>query len=314
VLEAGLEIARRAVKRNAAPRTPARLFVQIPAYRDSELAFTLLDLFAKAADPDLLRVVVLWQRGPHESLPPRVRRLPGLELIEVPHAASRGCNWARSLLQKQWRGEPYTLLLDSHHRFVQGWDEKALEMYHALVAKGIRRPLLTAYLPPYRPETEPYGRKRAPYKIYPLEWQNGMLLRLTSYPIPFWRRLNEPIPATFVSLHFLFADGAFNRDVPFDPHTYFVGDEVAMSVRCFTNGFELFHPHKILGWHCYDRGSRVTHWTDHYEWFEQNARSLKRLRRLFRGRLHGRHGIGANRTVSDYEERMQLELVRQVAP
>lgn len=293
-------------------RKPARLYVQIPAYRDTELAATLLDLFAKADDPEQLRVVVLWQRGPGESLPPRVRRLPGLELIEVPHTESRGCNWARSLLQKEWRGEPYTLLLDSHHRFVRGWEAKALEMYHSLVAKGVRRPLLTGYLPPYTPETEPHGRKRAPYKIYPLEWQNGMLLRLTSYPIPFWRQLSAPIPATFVSLHFLFTDGAFNRDVPFDPATYFVGDEVAMSVRCFTNGFELYHPHKILGWHCYDRRSRTTHWTDHYEWFEQNAKSLERLRRLFRGRLRGRHGVGASRSVADYEERMQVDLVREV--
>lgn len=292
----------------------AQLFVQVPAYRDSELASTLTDIFDKAAKPGSLRVTVLWQRGPRETLPARVRRLPGLELIDVPHTQSRGCNWARSLLQKQWRGEPYTLLIDSHHRFVNGWDELSLGMYNTLLDNGVQRPLLTAYLPPYNPDTDPRGRKRVPYKIYPLEWQKDILLRLTSYPIPFWRRLRAPIPANFVSLHFLFTDGAFNRDIPFDPSTYFVGDEVAMSVRAFTNGFSLFHPHKVIGWHCYDRSSRVTHWDDHDEWVALNERSLARLRRLFGGHLRGRFGSGHWRPVSDYESHVQLRLIRTAAP
>ena len=291
-------------------RTSRRIFVQIPAYRDTELGATLLDLFAKASNPDQLRVVVLWQRGPRESLPARVRALKGLELIEVPHTESRGCNWARSLLQKQWQGEPLTLLMDSHHRFVTGWDEKATEMHARLQRQGVRRPMLTGYLPPYSPATEPYGRKRAPFKIYPLEWQQGMLLRVTSYPIPFWRQLDEPVPTDFVSLHFVFTDGAFNRDVLFDPQTYFVGDEVAMTLRAFSHGFDLYHPHRILGWHCYDRSSRTTHWHDHSEWFEQNARSLERLRRLFRGKLRGRYGVGSQRSVRQYEARTQLRLLK----
>jgi hypothetical protein len=295
---------------NVEESASGRIFVQIPAYRDTELEATLLDMFDKAKHPERLRVVVLWQRAPRERLSPRVRKLPGLELIEVPHTQSRGCNWARSLLQKQWRGEPLSLLLDSHHRFVADWEAKASQMYAGLLARGVRRPMLTGYLPPYTPETEPRGRKRAPFKIYPLEWQRGMLLRLTSYPIPFWQELEAPVSADFLSLHFVFTDGAFNRDVPFDAQTYFVGDEVAMTLRAFCHGFDLFHPHRVLGWHCYDRSSRTTHWHDHSEWFEQNARSLDRLRRLFRGQLRGRHGIGAERSVRQYEAKTQLELLR----
>ena len=36
----------------------SKIFVAIPAYRDQELAATLLDLFAKANSPEDLRVVV----------------------------------------------------------------------------------------------------------------------------------------------------------------------------------------------------------------------------------------------------------------
>ena len=124
-----------------------RIYVQIPAYRDAELPATLCDLYAKASDPDRLRVCVVWQHAPDERLGPRIRALKRLEIVDVPFDRSRGCNWARGLLQRRWRGEPYTLFLDSHHRFVRGWDRTLVRMFEALRRRGVAKPILTAYLP-----------------------------------------------------------------------------------------------------------------------------------------------------------------------
>ena len=112
------------------------LYVQIPAYRDRELVPTLRDLYARASRPGRLRVRVMWQRSADEVLPDDVRALPRLEIDEVSAATSEGCNWARLRLQESWAGERYTLLLDSHHRFVDGWDDLALEMVEQLRAAG----------------------------------------------------------------------------------------------------------------------------------------------------------------------------------
>jgi UDP-N-acetylglucosamine (GlcNAc):hydroxyproline polypeptide GlcNAc-transferase len=297
----------------ARQRQSPRIFVQIPAYRDSELARTLLDMFDKAAHWDLLRIVVFWQKADGEVLPSKVRRLRNVEIVEVPYEKSRGCNWARNCLQERWQGEPYTLLLDSHHRFAANWDRTTVEIYEGLIEKGVHRPMLTAYLPSYLPEADPYGRKKKPCKIYPLSRQEGMLVRVTSYPIPYWRKLQGPIDADFACLHFLFADGAFNRDIRFDPDLYFVGDEVSISVRAYTHGYDLFHPHVIVGWHCYDRDSRVTHWTDHADWHSQHQRSMRRLHKLFSGKLHGSYGLGKCRTIREYEDRILVGLVEQRA-
>ena len=285
---------------------PPRIFVQIPAYRDSELASTLWSLYAKARHPERLRVCVAWQHAPEETLPEAVRALPNLEILDIPHERSRGCNWARRKLQRRWRGEPYTLLLDSHQRFVSEWDALTLAMYRGLRRRGVARPIITAYLPAYDPRREPGGRRKRPYKIYPFEREGGLLLRLTSYPIPSWTALREPIPAAFASLHFLFTAGQFNRDVPFDPEIYFFGDEVLTGLRAFTRGYDLFHPHVIVGWHCYDRATRLGHWHDHPRWHEQNRRSLAKLARLFRrGDSHAR----GRRTVADYEEHIMTKLI-----
>lgn len=289
----------------------AEMYVQIPAYRDQELGPTLLDLYAKANHPERLRVGVVWQHDDVERLPQAVYLLPGLELLKIPYSQSHGCNWARSELQQRWSGEPYTLLLDSHHRFARGWDEQVITMYEQLRREGVPKPLVTAYLPAYNPAREPGARRKRPYKIYPYGREDGLLTRLTSYPLPFWNRLSQPVEADFVSLHFLFAAGTFNREVPLDPQVYFFGDEVVTSVRAYTAGYDLFHPHRVLGWHSYDRSARVPHWEDHAQWFEQHQQSLAHIRQVFVGHIHGSYGLGDRRGIDQYEERIMTRLVEE---
>lgn len=287
-----------------------RIFVQIPAYRDSELGATVRDLVTKACDPASLRIAILWQRGPDDELDLGSGKGAELEIVEISHADSRGCNWARHQLQKRWRGEPFTLILDSHHRFTTGWDYKLLDAYDTLIRQGVEKPIVTAYLPPYNPLTDPYGRRKRPLKIYPYERSDGLLLRLIGRPILTARRLNGPIPGEFVSLHCLFAGGDFNREVPFDPHCYFFGDEVAVSLRAFTHGYDIYHPHEVVGWHCYERAYRVTHWEDHADWASSEAASLRRLRRLLSGRPLREYGRGPRRGLREFEDRLMLKLCR----
>jgi hypothetical protein len=285
-----------------------RIFVQIPAYRDPELGPTLRDLFAKALRPEALRVAVLWQRAPEESLPAGLLARPGLEVVDVPHTQSRGCNWARHQLQQLWRGEAYTLILDSHHRFVRHWDQRLIDAHDALVARGIGKPIVTAYLPPYEPQGDARRRARTPLKIYPFERADGLLLRLIGRPILGWRTKTAPVPGEFVSLHCLFATGDFNREIPFDPHCYFFGDEVGTSLRAFTAGWDIFHPHRVIGWHCYDRGYRPTHWDDHASWSDLEKASLARLRKLLSGRSVDGYGAGEARSLREFEDRVMLKL------
>lgn len=286
-----------------------KIYVQVPAYRDRELEKTLLDLYAKAQVLERLRVRVFWQRAAEDELSDRVRALPGLEIVDVPHTESRGCNWARNLLQQEWRGERYTLMIDSHHRFVRGWDSLTIDLFEGLRARGVAKPVLTTYLPAYEPAREPGGRKRQPYRIHPYTREAGVLTRLISHPIPLWTSLRTPVEADFASLHFLFADGAFNDEVRFDPDIYFFGDEVLTGLRAFTSGYDLFHPHVILGWHSYNRSTRVPHWDDHSLWYRQHERSLTKLRAIFSGSWDGAYGLGNLRTVRDYEDYTMTPLI-----
>lgn len=285
-----------------------RLFVQMPAYRDPELSTTLRELYACADHPSEIRTRVLWQRG-EESLDPDVLALANLEIVETPYVDSKGSNWARSRLQQAWDGEPYTLFLDSHHRFSRGWDTSALEMYESCRRKS-EKPILTGYLPAYDPQTDPAGWKNEPTKLYPHEREDGVLVRVTSYPIPFWESEPEPVHGVFVSLHFLFAEGSLNADIQLDPDIYYLRDEVVTSVQAFTWGYDVYHPHRVIGWHCYDRRSRVPHWVERSDWYLNQDATLYKMRRHFTDQSSAPAGYyGIARTVRDFERLAMIPLV-----
>lgn len=286
-----------------------KIYIQIPAYRDTELGPTLIDLIEKAEEPDALRVGVLWQRAEGDTLPEGVRTNPNVEILELPYQESKGCNWARRELQARWRGEPYTLFLDSHHRFIPDWDRHLIEMYEGLRRDGAPKPFITAYLPPYTPHEAPGIRAAEPLQIRGRSRERGMLIYLTAYEIPRWRSLEKPIPAKFASLHFVFTWGAFNREIVMDDQIYFFGDEVVLALRAYTHGYDLFHPHYVLGWHLYDRtATRSTHWDDHSDHAERNERSCDRLRDIFLG--IDDEVMGRSRTLEEYEHMICDKLLR----
>jgi hypothetical protein len=226
----------------------------------------------------------------------------------VPATESGGCNWARRRCQERWAGEPYTLLLDSHHRFALGWDEMLLGMHTQLRQDGVDKPLLTAYLPAYDPVRDPRGRQHQPLRISARGREEGILTQLCGHPIPRWNLLTTPVPARFLSLHLVFVAGAFNAEIIVDPTAYFAGDEVLMGLRAFSAGYDLYHPHRVVGWHCYDRGRRTAHWDDHPGWRHQHQRSLAMMRHVYCGTMT----VGIcepSRTVADYEAHIGASLV-----
>jgi hypothetical protein len=96
-------------------------------------------------------------------------------------------------------------------------------------------------------------------------------------------------------------------DVPHDPELYFHGEEINITVRAFTHGYDLFHPHRTVVWHEYSRESRRKHWDDHPDWYLSNTRSHRRLRKFLgmegaeEPEHFGRFALGTSRTLQDYE-------------
>jgi hypothetical protein len=291
-------------------KTYPRIFVQLAAYRDPQLVPTVEGLLRTAKHPARLRIGICQQFHPSDKFAGVDQYKPDrrFRILEVPASRSRGDCWARSLVQRLFRGEEYTLQIDAHMRFAEHWDYTLICLLQDLRKKGFPKPMLTGYVPAF----EPAKPSRQPENEPPLQMifdrfsPEGAVLCKAEI-IPGWRRLQCPVSARFFSAGFCFTLGRFCVEVPYDPQLYFYGEEISMTVRAFTHGYDLFHVHKTVLWHYYERKHVAKHWDDHGNWHIRDDASLQRMRQLLgvdREKTNGgfgRCGLGTARTLKEYE-------------
>lgn len=291
--------------------TDQTIFIQIAAYRDPQLVPTVLDCIANATDSTRLHFCIAWQHSEDEKID-EIKSLPNVEIIDIPYLESHGACWARNQIQQRYKGETFTLQLDSHHRFVPGWDTICIEMHDQLKGMGVAKPVLTTYASAFNPDTYPAGRTEVPYRLtFDRFIPEGAVFFLPA-TMDNWKSLTAPEPGRFYSGHFCFAPGSFAVEVQHDPNYYFHGEEISIAVRAYTHGYDLFHPHKMILWHEFTRMGRSKHWDDHNKvpvpWSQRNNDSHLRNRCLFSmdGLKYesvdwGKYGFGKERTLRDYE-------------
>ena len=100
------------------------IFVQIASYRDPELQWTLKDLFEKAKRPENIFVGICHQYDMKGDEDKHLFEIPfshpeQLRIDNVDYRESQGCCWARNRVQKLWKGEKYTFIIDAHTWFVK---------------------------------------------------------------------------------------------------------------------------------------------------------------------------------------------------
>ncbi|HVV48445.1 MAG TPA: GlcNAc-transferase family protein, partial [Polyangia bacterium] len=288
-----------------------RIFVRVAAYRDRECQWTVRDLFAKAAHPERVFVGVCWQYLPAVDPPtfPIASYADHVRFTRVLVGDSGGVCWARHETEKLWRGEEYTLQVDSHSRFVRDWDRLALEELEACPSE---RPVLSSTPAPYTPPAQLFEAALPTVRRADCFAPDGCLRLRGEY---LDRAPPGPLPAAFVAAGFVFSPSEVLEEVPYDPALYFSQEEPAYGLRLYTHGWDLFSPGRHLVYHYYrpgpeDRGPTPypagLHWEDHRDWGERNDRARLRFDRLVgRERPDGdgadRFGLGRARTLADYE-------------
>jgi hypothetical protein len=203
-----------------------------------------------------------------------------------------------------WDGEDYFLQLDSHHRFVADWDAKLIKH---MSRTGSIKPILTTYGTPYTPGDEEFLDPEPMQMNFDYFTPQAIALFRPGY-ITNWQRLNRPLRARFISAHFLFTIGDFVKEVPYDPELYFIGEEISLTIRAYTHGYDLFHPPEPILWHEYTRSYRTKHWTDHVkqqgvevEWHQRDGPSVEKVQQFLAAPTIGPFACGTVRTFAEYE-------------
>ena len=300
-----------------------KIFVQIASYRDPELVPTIKDCIAKAKHPERLTFGICWQHSEEDEWDnlDEFKDDSTFTIMDVPWNESQGLCWARHHIQKMWKGEQYTMQIDSHHRFLQDWDEKLIEM---MELTGSPKPIITTYAGMYDPKENKLLNEE-PYKMVGNKFTSGGTILFYPHRIENYKELTKPIPARFVSGHFFFTYGIHCEEYKYDPQLYFAGDEISLSIRSFTLGYDLFHPHYTVVWHEYTREGRVKHWDDFQKknedkiektFGELDAISKKRLRQMLQeednGTDIGEYGLGTVRTHREYEDYAGIDFANRI--
>ncbi len=275
------------------------IFIQIASYCDPELLPTIRNALAQAVHPEKLSFGICFQQSAESPEYKELICIPNCRVIQIEPENSKGACWARMLTQSLWQGEEYTLQIDSHMRFADGWDEMAINMLKACGERAV----LTAYCDEYVPAKPPKEHWTAYTLAAHLFSYYGALLLCCGVRIE-----NAPCPVqgAFWSAHFSFSKGKFIEDVPYDPNLYFHGEEISIAVRAWTKGYNIFYPNRAVCCHHYNRIGRSLHWTDNSTWYTRDVLSTQRMRRLLGvekgGEDFGKYGLGTERTLAQYEK------------
>lgn len=287
-----------------------KIFVELASYRDPQLTITIDDMLEKADNPEMFNFGICWQYDETEDINIYDDK-PNFRIRKHHYTESQGLGWARAITNELYDGEDLVLQLDSHHRFLKGWDTMMLEDFFQ--AKQVsEKPVLTTYLTPFEPQQTKY--EELPCLMSQYEFSSDKLLMSRPHHIMDYKQRKNVIRARTISGHFFLADGKFVNEIPYDPDIYFGGytEETTLSVRAFTYGYDFFSPYRQYIWHEYTRNNRPKHWEDHglesktkKTSGERDIYARKKTRQLFgqedNGIVMGKFDLGIVRSLHDYE-------------
>jgi glycosyltransferase involved in cell wall biosynthesis len=289
------------------------IFIHLPAYRDPELVPTIKDALKNAKYPKRIHFGICRQYHPDDKFDD-LTEFKGdkrFNIYECLYTEAKGLPWARAVINEQLMGkQDYILQLDSHHRFAQDWDMTLIEMHNQREKQGYK-PILAAYLPLYTPFNDPEGRSMEPWQQqFACFYPHGTIFIRPSL-LHGWKDMTEPPFSRFLSGHFCFARTEWAREVKHDPDIYFSGEEINLTVRSYTHGYDMFHPHKLVVWHSTMREERsgMLKWDDDaklgVDWWNRQNTARAKIRQLFRVEDNGYdltgYDLGTARTIEDYE-------------
>jgi len=161
---------------------------------------------------------------------------------------SLGPAMARYHASKLWGGETYFMQVDSHLEFAKHWDEKYTNELKA--TKSFPKSVLSSYPPGFTNEHSNGILEREPNpgaRLCTCEFSTSdvesKIIRINT-GVSYSGNEEHPTQIAFIAAGFFFAHGEFLVDVPFDPYMpwCFMGEEIMLSMRAWTHGWDIYAP------------------------------------------------------------------------
>tara|TARA_Y100000816_G_C26017352_1_gene532132 strand:- start:61 stop:1113 length:1053 start_codon:yes stop_codon:yes gene_type:complete len=242
------------------------IFISIASYRDRLCSQTLENLYKNAKFPQRIYVGICEQNKDSDvdCLSNNFKWRDNIRLIKKDYKEAKGPTWARFLCSTLYRNEDFFLQIDAHTLFVKDWDEKCIQMVHSLENSSEvenKKVLLSHYPPQISDYKENPSDENVTHMVECFFNDEGLI----SFKGAQWRKPG-PLPRrnAFIAGGFIFCRGSWIKDVPFDPYLdyLFVGEEILLSARSYTSGWDVYTPNKNIIYHAYTRDNEPKFWSD----------------------------------------------------
>ena len=290
------------------------IFVSLASYRDKSCLMTLRSLFKNAENPSRIFVGVCQQNKPEDQdclndFDSEYKQ--NIRVIRIPHHQAKGPTAARYLCSTLFDSEEYYVQIDSHITFVPNWDRLCIDMIQDLKGKGVDKAVLS-YYPSDWSEEESYHKNKEEVKyLVPRMCRSffndrGMISYEGSEHVHTKNELHE---TSSIAAGFFFCESKFLKYMAFDNTLdyIFVGEEVLLSIRFWTHGWNIYCPREHICWHYYTRSDDPKIWTDRPDYSDSVAfDKIKELLELIekKGRVSEEYikyyGLGKKRTLNEY--------------
>jgi len=274
-------------------REDGSIFMSLASFREGLLDFTLKQAFSHATNPDKIFVGAVVQncfgieytcktgaqvvgkdkRGRDmtkvSDAPPDPNGIADfcgdpeykkycdsgqVRAIYVNETESLGPAMGRYYASKLWGGETFYFQADSHLMFAQDWDTKYIA--EAKATKNYPKSVLSSYPPGFAGfgGGGSAGPRLCSCQFSPHEVEHH-IIRINTGGVP-KKDAPRPTQIAFIAAGFFFARAEFLKDVPFDPFLpwCFMGEEIALSMRAWTSGWDIYAPRENLIAHEYRPG------------------------------------------------------------
>lgn len=276
-------------------REDGSIFLSVASYRDDNCPHTLEEAYAKAKIPEQLFVGLVQQNcyedcrtgimedGKSKPTDPdpdcyasfcssdvgRRHCASGrVRVLQVKEPESLGPYMARYFASKLWDGESFYMQIDAHMTFMQDWDAISLV---GLNKAPSDKPVISHYPPGHLQDLKQFETKPASRICGPIFTANT--IRLEGSMMYDHIKVDTPRFAPVVGAGYFVAHSSFLKEVPFDPFLpwIFMGEEIIISSRLWTSGYDMFSPAQAVVGHIYFRKHQPKFWESVHRTFSMGV-------------------------------------------
>lgn len=315
----------RAVAKIPRPTKMNFIFVSVASYRDSECRDTVFDLFQLADDPERIIVGVCQQNKEQEEdcfdrCPDCKKRKDSghIKVKNFEYLDAKGPCFARYQCSLLYNGEQFYLQIDSHTKFIKGWDKILCDQWRDC---NDPKAVLSTY-PPTEKDLLRFEKQGFPQfsKLCTVSWNNDGLPQFTANILDSPND-KKPVPSGTASAGMLFFPGEALVSCPFDPYLNFLffGEEILFSARLWTNGYNFYTPVLCPLAHHYGREDKPKFWSDLKNFEMCRKKAVDRVKYILKLQSSDKvdneflvevnlYGLGTVRTVEEYWEYNKIDI------